>query len=82
MIFVKERKEGKEYFNTGLLNSTSLMGNLRLQTAANLMGPMLRIKHTLQKQAFWAFGGVLMTELDYPLDVTETCPVDITETID
>lgn len=35
-----ERKR-KKYFNTVLLNSTSLMGNLRLQTVATLMGPVL-----------------------------------------
>ena len=36
----------------------------------------------IAKTSFLGLWGVLMTELDYPLDVTETCPVDITETID
>lgn len=46
-------EEGKKYFNTGLLNLTSLMANLRLQTAAHLMGPMLHcIKYYIAKTSF------------------------------
>lgn len=47
-----ERK-GKKYFNTGLLNPTSLMGNLRLQTAASLTGPVLHhIKPYIAKTSY------------------------------
>ena len=51
LIFVKGRKEGKYRFNTGLLNSTSPRGNLRLGIAANLRGPVLHhINHRIAKQ--------------------------------
>lgn len=47
-IFVKGRKEGKKtHFQTGLLSSSSPRGNLRLQTAASLMGPVRHRYQTL-----------------------------------
>ena len=53
LIFVKGRKEGKNHFNTGLLNSTSPRGNLRPRTAASLRGPVLHhIKHNVAKTSY------------------------------
>lgn len=49
------------------------MGNLRLPTAAYLMDLGLRkIKHYIAKTSCLELRGILMTELDYLVDITET----------
>lgn len=47
LIFVKGRKEGKEYFNIGLFNSISPMGNLRPQSIARFNGTNVTSYQTL-----------------------------------